>query len=323
LATVEENAGENRELRQFVATSRIDLFSRRGQWEDAEAHFKQAADGLDDGALRRAFMVLEDAARRAQQPDLADRLCVFVLEQQKGKGVSVLAAARRWVANATGRGTPEACRRLKAVVEDHLAPGDSLPLYASSFYKLAEACEREDQEALLALGEALHERLQSEQQKDQMLTLLFDGAFMIGDYDRAMPLLEAGLPHRDEDWHAMARNKLRAHMALDEGNVDEAVERFRVFMDYVSDFWEQPERDPSTGIQHTREMALGFNARRIGDILSKAGKADAADDAYAEARAHYLEAERKLKAGSKELALVKEALASLPATAEGESPADK
>jgi predicted negative regulator of RcsB-dependent stress response len=46
--------------------------------------------------------------------------------------------------------------------------------------------------------------------------------------------------------------------------------------------------DPATGVVHTREMILGRNAKRIGDIYrDMAGDAESAKAAYAEARAYY------------------------------------
>ncbi|MFC1453391.1 hypothetical protein ACFLSJ_08625, partial [Verrucomicrobiota bacterium] len=167
-----------------------------------------------------------------------------------------------------------------------------------------------------ALGDELLPLLRDEEDRKRLKSMALDGSFVIEDYERSLATVEAGIPGRDEAWHEMALNKIKAHLALQEGRTDEAVTRFRRFMQDVEATWEEAEEDPSTGIKHTREMSLGFNARRIGDILSEAGQTDAAREAYREARSYCAKALELLDETSREHAMVRERLASMPPEAE-------
>ena len=109
----------------------------------------------------------------------------------------------------------------------------------------------------------------------------------------------------------MARNKLGAHLAIEEGRTDDAVAMFRDFMKHV-ETWTDATVDPSTGIAHTREMSLGFNAKRIGNIYRDAGRAEEAAKAYAEARDYFDQAMKGTEEGSKEAAYIEKEMAELP-----------
>lgn len=109
----------------------------------------------------------------------------------------------------------------------------------------------------------------------------------------------------------MALNKVKAHQALQENHVEEAITRFRTFMDHVAGR-EKTEVDPSSGMRYTREMTLGQNAMRIGDLYKKIDKAEDADRAYQEAADHLTRALGEFEDDSQEYALIKTELAKLP-----------
>ncbi len=70
--------------------------------------------------------------------------------------------------------------------------------------------------------------------------------------------------------------------------------------------------DPTTGVVHSREMILGRNAARIGDIYASIPDPEKAAEAYKEARDYYATAlEKAQEAGSIEL--IKKELAAIPA----------
>ena len=64
-----------------------------------------------------------------------------------------------------------------------------------------------------------------------------------------------------------------------------------------------------------REMTLAFNAKRIGDILAKAGNTGDARASYERAGAYYREALETLDAESREYGHVQRELAAIPAAA--------
>ena len=104
--------------------------------------------------------------------------------------------------------------------------------------------------------------------------------------------------------------KIKAHLALQKGNKPEAIERFRAFMETVTT-WSEPEVDPVTGLGYTKEMCLGLNAKRIGDILSSMNDAQGAQAAYQEADNYYAIAQKEVRANSPESEYIKARLAEL------------
>ena len=323
LAEIEKIADGDKALLDFVAVSRVETCVQQQKWSEAEERFLAVQDSLDENGLRACLASVVGAADKAGKNDLADRVCQVVFAEHADKPKAVHDAARRWVQSVTPLDIAETCRRLKTVMEEYISPSETLALYRTQFYKIIENGTDEDRRAMLELGRELDGKLTNEGQRDAMKSLLFDGSFLVKDYATAVKILEEGLPDRDEAWHAMAINKLKAHEALDSGNIDEAVERFRKFMEHVASSWTEAERDPSTGLRHTREMALGFNAKRIGDILNDAGQTTEAQAAYAEARDYYMEANRKLKPTTKEHKVVQEMLAAMPVSDTEAAAADK
>ena len=70
----------------------------------------------------------------------------------------------------------------------------------------------------------------------------------------------------------------------------EAVKYFREFMTYIDDVKEDDTIDPSTGIQHSRDMLRGRNAKRIAEILASIPDAEAATGAMKEAADYFKKA---------------------------------
>jgi len=110
--------------------------------------------------------------------------------------------------------------------------------------------------------------------------------------------------------HANAINKIKAHLALQKGNKPEAIERFRAFMETVKT-WPEPEMDPLSSLVNTKEMCLGLNAKRIGDILSSMNDAQGAQAAYQEADGYYAIAQKEVRANSPESEYIKVRLTEL------------
>jgi hypothetical protein len=76
---------------------------------------------------------------------------------------------------------------------------------------------------------------------------------------------------------------------MKKGNPREAIRYLREFMGYVAQT-EQEEFDPINHVRVSREMILGLNAKRIGDLLVSAGEAGEAGKAFTEARDYYSKA---------------------------------
>jgi tetratricopeptide (TPR) repeat protein len=106
---------------------------------------------------------------------------------------------------------------------------------------------------------------------------------------------------------------VKAHIAQQEGRLDDAVAEYRAFMARIEKD-QKDQVDPIAGGRVTWEMILGLNARRIAELLTSAGKADEAAKALAEARGYYEKALARLDANSPEHKQVTETLKELSAT---------
>jgi hypothetical protein len=146
--------------------------------------------------------------------------------------------------------------------------------------------------------------------------MLLDDAFYASDFKRAMSLLEKGITGHDEDWHTELKDKVGAHLALEEGRHEDAIKLFRTHMARV-EAWEQPVINPEDQTKMIKEAVLGFNEKRIGDIYSEMGsRSKDAKEAYARARVWYQMALSELEPDSAEHATATAELALVPAAPE-------
>ena len=305
--------GGRTEVEAMVTVAGINLLVRQGQWSEAEAKFKASADKLPEADLQRVVSLIGAEGQLKQQWDLVDRVCRLVLDKKGVSPAPLREAASQWVAAGQQRaGSAEALTRLSALLDAAVDSSLVATLYSRHFYAALDANNKDLPQRLTALAERLMAEVKGEAEKGALQSMLFDASFMAADYQRALSILQSGALGRDADWQKMAENKLLAHIALKEGRTDEAVQRFRQFMDYVAATWKEPERDPMTRIQYTKEMTLGLNARRIGDILKEAGKGAEADKAYEEARGDFEKARGTAEADSPEAGWIKQQLAALP-----------
>ena len=107
------------------------------------------------------------------------------------------------------------------------------------------------------------------------------------------------------------RDKIGAHLALQNKNYAEAIQGFRKYMDYIvknnEAVW-----DPVSDQIYTTEILLGFNALRIGDILRDNLKdEDGARKAYDEAEQYFKKALAGTKPNSKESEYINEQMTKL------------
>jgi hypothetical protein len=168
------------------------------------------------------------------------------------------------------------------------------------------------QKRCVALVEKINAADLSDSLHESLLLLLLDGAFYRNDFKQAYEIVKAGIPGYDEKWHAEMKDKVGAHLALQEGRKSDAIALFRKHMERVA-AWTEPVMNPTNGAMMTREAVLGFNEKRIGDIYAGMdGHAEEAKAAYGRARDWYNKAISSAKPGSIEQKLAKEELALVP-----------
>jgi hypothetical protein len=143
--------------------------------------------------------------------------------------------------------------------------------------------------AMKPLGSRIAPLAEDDETRNYIRTMMLDASFVLEDYASALNILTAGIAGRDAAWHAMAISKVKAHQALKDDRPRDAVKYFREFMATVATAKEDDTSDPATGVVHSREMILGRNAKRIGDILKgmQPSDTDNAAKAFAEAKGYY------------------------------------
>ena len=278
-------------LASFVALHRANICLRTNDWAAVEAVFAEPKSALTDADLRSLLNAALEAASSKDRKDLADRLCLAVLEKHVDKANAHRFAAEQWLRPATVPPSPaDAVRRMEKLLAMGGIPPDIYHQFLTqNFYPLASAAKPEELVALSATVAKVAPLL-NEQDRTDVRLMMLDGAFIANDYDRAIRLLEEGVPGKEKDWIDMSIAKLQGHKALAEGRKKDAVDAFRRFMALLPKVLKQPETDPTTGILYTVDMCLGRNARRIGDILKSAGEMAAAQQSYEESRQYWKKA---------------------------------
>ncbi len=313
LDVVAENPGPaDGPLVQALQVQRLQGAAGQGRWDRVQDGFSDAMAVLPDGTLQGLLSNLVGAARRAGQTDVVNRLSETVLRTAPAEGYpnARATAARDWVQVAADRGelavVPE---RLGELLALKVPPRQVYQGFNRQFYKVLEHPEALPR--MLAVADALSPLLEDDSMRNGLHALMLDGSFVLGDYDRALKLLEGGIADRDADWHAMSTTKVRAHKAMQEGLPDAAIGHLREFMAIIAKS-DEASPDPVTGIAHTREMILGRNTVRIGELHADAGRPDEARAAFAEAREHFERALADEHANEQTRALIRQEMAAIP-----------
>ena len=308
--------GGGESLRQTAASYTLLAKAGTGDWDGVRASLPAALESLPERNLQTMLSNLFGIARR-QNADV-DAIADTVLHADACKGYTGVrnTAAREWV--AAGVKADKTCLpdRIAAIRALGIPPQTVLSNISRHFYDVMD--DVEIVRKLIAELDAVRPLLDDDSRRNSVDSLLLDAAFIVEDYERVLAIIETGIPDRDEAWHNMTRTKIKGHIALQKGNVDEAVKNFRAFMDIVAASSENTP-DPSSNVVYTPTMILGINARRIGDIYKDAGRADEAAKAFAEARGYYEKALETAKGSETEKGLgdetvkaIEQALSELP-----------
>ncbi len=128
---------------------------------------------------------------------------------------------------------------------------------------------------VVAFSDKLLPMCVKQETKNSLRERRLDAFFLIKDYDRAITLLDQGLPGRDAAWCKGTAAKLRAHKAADAKNWKEAIKQLLVFGEFMlSDAQKDFEDcDPTTGIVYSREWVVARNLMRCSEYAKNAGDA--------------------------------------------------
>lgn len=286
LATADGIISSDTSTRNIITSARLRLYAEQGKWSLLEKAFPTSAEALPDADLQRTFRRVLTSAAKAHQDQLTDSLSFLVITNFSDKAKSAAVAARQWADNAAKRNPAELPDRIELLLNRNFPPSLVCGIFLRYFYDVIDdtAIVGEMKE----IGERLSNLAQDDDSRSAIRTMVLDSCFLLEDYDTALKILKGGIAGYDKTWHDMAIAKVSAHKALKENRPEEAISAFRSFMAIVSASKENEAADPSTGVIHTKEMILGRNAKRIGDIYRDMVKDSAkAKSAYDEARKYY------------------------------------
>lgn len=286
----------------------------KGRLVDALQHHRDHAERIGDVHLTRALRTLLNAAEQAGEHDLQEQ----TLEAAHAFGAQFPRTrdevAVWFIARAVGQGNHhQFLDQTRSAFEKGVTPARFIPTFLNGFYPAVQAGDsalRRDMADFMGLvleQPDLSTRLQS-----VLGAARLDVAFFEEDFKMALQIVDGGLAGYDEQWHQEVRDKVMAHLALQEERYDDAVALFAKHVERVS-LWTEPMVNPETGRPVIKEVVIGLNERRIGDIWADVeGREDEARAAYARARAAYQEALLLLEEGSPEYREAAQALQALP-----------
>jgi len=312
LDAMEKDFGSDPAAKAFASSQQTRVLFLEGRWDEGKKKFLDIASGLADDQLSGCLNQTISYCNQNEKYDLVKELCEFILDNQKDKPRTRIMAANQLISQAKARKNIAAIPVCMESLRAKGLPAEVLfDITWDCFYTVVQDGTKEQLAAMVAFADKLAPEIKDTKQRAILRTFIMDGSFVLEDHDRVIKILEEGIEGKDSNWHAMVLDKARAHQALKAGKSKEAVEYFRKFM-VAMDKNFKSDRDPCTGIMYSKEMCLGFNAKRIGDILAKAGDARPSEEAYEEARNYYKKALTDLKADSDEAKVVNKELAGIP-----------
>jgi len=302
-----------------IVLARVRLALKEERLDEAADLATAAAGRIGDGDQAAALDLTARAAGDAGRRDLIDRMCGGAVEAHPAASRSFEVAARRWVDAAVAAGELDAARERVASLLQR-APPVSLPLdiLQAFVYPALEKGTPEGRRAMLELCDALRATSERPYDRMQAATLTLDACFMNADFDKALAVLRDGIPQRNEAWHRMLIIKVKAHKALNDGRVEDAIGLFREFMNEAAAS-DDELMDPTTKERVPLGAVLGLNAARIGDLWKSIGRLEEARAAYDEARAHYRGALEKLTPGTEQHGAVRREMEAVPGQPAGPS----
>lgn len=296
------------ELTELTTMMHIQIMAGRRDWDTLATAFTSASGTLSDQKLHELMLRIIVLVRKSGRYDVADGLCEEIIFKQPAKALALSFATRSWAENAMTTNRVALPMRLNTMLEAKVPPREVGMIYQRYYYDLIN--EPALLKAMCDVGNKLLPLLNDIDLLKSIKTMILDGAFIREDYDMAIQRLEDGIPGRDEAWHKMALIKVKAHRALKNNQPRQAVQFFREFMVCVQTVKDEDTSDPSTNIQHTKEMIIARNAKRIAEILTAIPDPEAAKKAYAEAHDWYRQALEK--ANSETRRIIESEMAQLP-----------
>jgi tetratricopeptide (TPR) repeat protein len=256
----------------------------------ADSYFRGEMAGLTDSGAASILRVVGEAEVAANDLPAADSLYEFGLVDDTTRSLLRDAAAVGWLNIEEKRGrSVELIRRLTVLQSKNISVNLIVNLISQNYAGLIGKGTPETFDALNQFCESLRQGSKNEMSLRQLDGILLDISYFREDYAGSLKIIERGLILDDPATKDMMVNKINAHLAIKHEDYRGAIGYFRKFMEVIAKDANYTV-DPIDQVRVSPAMILGLNARRIGDLWVKAGSAEDAAKAYAEARQHYAEA---------------------------------
>ena len=285
LEAASRSVSSDKATMSFIATLNLRLLAERGNWDKLAEAYPRATAAFDDQELLFAMRRTLPIARRSNKFGVIDAITAFVITNESLRKLSYEYAARQWVDAAQAADVSEVPSRIAFLVGRNRQLGEVTDIFLRHAYDNID--DTKFVEEMKPSGERLVPLASDGETRTAIRMAVLDYSFLLEDYDSALALLEAGFDEHDKNWHEMAIAKVKAHKALKEKRPLDAIREFRAFMAAIQTSKEEETSDPATGAIHTKDMILGRNALRIGEIYAAAGNAKEAQAAFDEARAYF------------------------------------
>ncbi len=291
---------------------------------------------LDQGDLDRAFAHYQEYVDVLDQARLATSVIRMLRSAGETENHSLIEAVREWgyaqdalgtLRNRLARWDLAQLREEESVpviidrVRDVWERGIPVSVVARGMLQgiLHPALIRADEAERKELRDLLAAFLQADAELDASLQsslemAMLDVLFYLEDFAGALERLEVGITGFDEDWHNELLNKVRAHLAEQEGRIADAVGYYEKHIARVA-AWTENFVSPEDGRSIQPDEVIALNERRIGDLWMAEGETEKAMASYARAIKHYERARDAYADDAQGLAIVESALQELESVA--------
>lgn len=299
-------------LQELCTVNEIDHLVATRNFEKAVTLLMNQAGELSDANMAAVAGRLLAQGRAKTDTQSLEQLCEFVITKTLGKQRTLDTVAARWVALAQKQGKLELVPvRLSRLLAAGATSSVVARSYTSAGNDILQKSDKAMLQQMMQIGQSLSSNTRNKDDRIDIARLMLDYSCILEDFNASSSLLRICYQDQlDSEEYLRMSNKVLAHKALKEGRTDEAVRRFRDFMESAKT-WTTDQYDPSTGETVPVNAILGLNAKRIGDILQAAGDKKGATAAYTEAKTYYQAAVDKVKDGTMWKANVEKALKEL------------
>jgi tetratricopeptide (TPR) repeat protein len=275
----------------------------------AAAEYRARFARLGDGYAAALFAELTAAG--ANDPELVTGLCRFALRNAgPADGLFNSAAGRLIDTVRIEKRSGPVIAVLKELRELRIGPQQLAWELSRVFHDAIQRGTKEEQKELLDLAWPLLDELPDKNGRHDLGLLLLDGCALAEDYQRALALLDKGIPGQDAASAGITRHKILAHIAMNAGDHVGAITNLEAFMELLEpDQWLP---DPLSGPDIPTDYIKALNLARIAGLWAGAGDSEKSALKYREARERYGAVVRNPRTDERLKKKIEEELARLP-----------